>query len=69
MLEAVRANSVSATSAVSTVDADAANDGIDCVTSVAEVVVSAEPVIVDAFVSDDVCHPVIDFSFAVKAKL
>ena len=64
-VEAIDANPVSVTSVVSTVD-DAANDGVDHVVSVAEVVVSAEAVIADAFDSDDVCYPVIDSSFTVK---
>ena len=68
LVEAVDANSVSVTSVVSTVDADtAANNGVDCAVSVAEVL-TAEPVIADAFNSDDVCYPVIHSSFAAKGR-
>ena len=66
LVEAAVAGSVPVTSVVSTVDAAAAGDGVDCFISVTEVVVCAEPVIADVLNSDDVCYPVIDSSFAAR---
>ena len=67
-VEAIDANSVPVTPVVSVVDVDVTSDGVDCVVSVAEAVVSAEPVIADVSNSDDVCYPVTDSSFADKGR-